>query len=963
MYFRKDNGITLIALIITVIVMMIISSTIIYNMNSDIKIEKINKLYNDIENLNIRIEDYYLKYGELPTLIKYGENKNDIKALLEHNANIKDKTLATMDNNVLNPNDSDEYYIIDVEKLEGLTLNYGYGDDYNKAKEIASDSSSEEYIKMEYRNLLPQEYQEVEYIGSTGTQFIYTGVIPDENIGFDIEFLSKNSIDTSSYGCILGARKSSKVNDFQLTTYSSNTTTYKGTLRFGTSKEIDAGLSANKKMRCVLKNNVYTNKNDLTTTIYNQFTSPVQMTLFALNNNGSIIQHGKIQLYKLKLYNKDLLLRDYIPCFRVSDKKIGLYDLANKEFCPDSGTGIQKFEKGNDSTTKVIDENYDNVDEVYVINKETHQIYYPKGIYSNDTMQYLYNIDTNDVIEEINKDTQNGQFSFDNSKDIINKNKFIIYGKSEQKDWTDEYQQVEYIESSGTQYIDTLVKPSSNIDFEITGQAVDKAFENGASDDWATNALQICFFGSSNKLRAIYANRGYYDYDLDVNAKFNKAKITGKGEFYINDNLVKSFENAEFIGNINLHLFASHYLSDGNNFVKTYGRIKNAKIYENNTLKRDFIPCYRKSDGVIGMYDVISREFFVNQGTGTFNKGSKVSDFNRPQILSVGDLITDKNDENYGKYKLPIKVRGKNLFDISQIEGTTEVINNENKSLTVSAYPGYCGKTLQQLCPDLKVGDKVIMSYTSGGYWGIYLYKAKSYIHTGIPCVITQTMLDSGVGFYNAAGTGNTPVDISNIMIQAGEFSDGYVPYVESITKNIYLKEPLRYLNSQYYDYIDILNKKVVRNVGEVLWDGSEQWTSNSTATTISTYSANLVTPMPENYRQYGKIKSNYLSQISTPSLSSEAANSGIFSGINLIAVINKKDLNLESNLATEAIAKWKEYLTSHNMHVLYATKSEYSFKEEVIPDIEFLEGVNFVSVETEITPSNIEFSYYEIDK
>ena len=50
------------------------------------------------------------------------------------------------------------------------------------------------------------------------------------------------------------------------------------------------------------------------------------------------------------------------------------------------------------------------------------------------------------------------------------------------------------------------------------------------------------------------------------------------------------------------------------------------KLYNNNnTLLRDFIPCYRKSDGVIGLYDKVEGKFYTNQGSGTFLKGSNIN--------------------------------------------------------------------------------------------------------------------------------------------------------------------------------------------------------------------------------------------------------------------------------------------------------------------------------------------------
>ena len=38
----------------------------------------------------------------------------------------------------------------------------------------------------------------------------------------------------------------------------------------------------------------------------------------------------------------------------------------------------------------------------------------------------------------------------------------------------------------------------------------------------------------------------------------------------------------------------------------------------------DFVPCYLKLDGTIGMYDLVSGEFYTNQGTGTFEKGDDI---------------------------------------------------------------------------------------------------------------------------------------------------------------------------------------------------------------------------------------------------------------------------------------------------------------------------------------------------
>lgn len=47
-------------------------------------------------------------------------------------------------------------------------------------------------------------------------------------------------------------------------------------------------------------------------------------------------------------------------------------------------------------------------------------------------------------------------------------------------------------------------------------------------------------------------------------------------------------------------------------------------MWDDNELVRDFIPCYRKSDGVIGLYDLVNDVFYTNLGTGQFTKGKNI---------------------------------------------------------------------------------------------------------------------------------------------------------------------------------------------------------------------------------------------------------------------------------------------------------------------------------------------------
>ena len=74
----------------------------------------------------------------------------------------------------------------------------------------------------------------------------------------------------------------------------------------------------------------------------------------------------------------------------------------------------------------------------------------------------------------------------------------------------------------------------------------------------------------------------------------------------------------------NLYLFAQNY-----NGSPRYGDIRRIGYfkYTNKTgnLICDLVPCYRKADGVIGMYDIVRKTFFTNVGSGTFTKGADVA--------------------------------------------------------------------------------------------------------------------------------------------------------------------------------------------------------------------------------------------------------------------------------------------------------------------------------------------------
>lgn len=74
---------------------------------------------------------------------------------------------------------------------------------------------------------------------------------------------------------------------------------------------------------------------------------------------------------------------------------------------------------------------------------------------------------------------------------------------------------------------------------------------------------------------------------------------------------------------VELNLFAMNR----NGTAREFGWFKMyyCKLRDGETLVRDFVPCYRKSDSVIWMYDLVNNQFYTNAWSGTFTKGTDSS--------------------------------------------------------------------------------------------------------------------------------------------------------------------------------------------------------------------------------------------------------------------------------------------------------------------------------------------------
>ena len=177
------------------------------------------------------------------------------------------------------------------------------------------------------------------------------------------------------------------------------------------------------------------------------------------------------------------------------------------------------------------------------------------------------------------------------------------------------YTPVEYIETTGTQYIDTGAQIFDKNSHEIAIDFEPTQFYNynelyGSTHDADTFETWIY---STGKLYGRYNKKGYGSQTtLTLNTRYSINLIKDNAYLYkyVDGTLITGGETnvATSSSTATLTLFKSG--SD-------YGKYKmySAKIYANGDIVRDFVPCVQISTGKAGLYDRVNGVFYGNAAT------------------------------------------------------------------------------------------------------------------------------------------------------------------------------------------------------------------------------------------------------------------------------------------------------------------------------------------------------------
>ena len=192
------------------------------------------------------------------------------------------------------------------------------------------------------------------------------------------------------------------------------------------------------------------------------------------------------------------------------------------------------------------------------------------------------------------------------------------------------YTAVEYIQTSGSQRIDTGVKASASIglsaDFCFTDARTNQNLAqvyDGSGKYYQLMVLMLSSWGSPDgSLWFLYGYRNTNQYFKKADTDRHIYHFNADGQYTVEMDGIQYAKadpsQTTFPANArNLYLFARNSPS-----VDGYARMKlySCAMYDGGRKIRDFKPCL-DADGVPCLYDLISKTAFYNQGSGSFTWG------------------------------------------------------------------------------------------------------------------------------------------------------------------------------------------------------------------------------------------------------------------------------------------------------------------------------------------------------
>ena len=262
------------------------------------------------------------------------------------------------------------------------------------------------------------------------------------------------------------------------------------------------------------------------------------------------------------------------------------------------------------------------------------------------------------------------------------KKKYTIYqdGSVVQNEFIlpSEFQEVKYIENTDLQYIDTLFYANQDTRILCECKIMDEFKSNyyqglfGATDFEGTKELNRNVIHMHRNTSTDLIVMAAYGSDVETvgfNGDIRKRHIyeLDKNVYIVDGSTIYTYPASTFKCTRTINIFRdNNNIKDSQNKRCCKMKLYSFKIYDNETLVRDFIPCYcaksvKDVNGVtcppntIGLYDIVNDKFYTNQGSGNF----KIEKLHETGNLLPDDFVSVQYIESTGSQYIDTGINAK----------------------------------------------------------------------------------------------------------------------------------------------------------------------------------------------------------------------------------------------------------------------------------------------------------------
>lgn len=324
-----------------------------------------------------------------------------------------------------------------------------------------------------------------------------------------------------------------------------------------------------------------------------------------------------------------------------------------------------------------------------------------------------------------------------------------LFGGTKQRNLPSEYTQVEYLESSGTQYIDTGVTLKSNSKIKLI--VID--FNVGSA--FGVNTLNGQYTIAASASGMFYRLFSVDGVRIGLTEGKHTCSFLGNKGFY--DGSLVYTGGTPTDSTLSLYLFARNIDGSATNFGT--GKIS---LFEIDNHK--FIPCRRNSDSVLGMYDTVTGTFLTNAGTGTFTAGADVT---TPSLDAPMDIWCNNGVIKYST----------NLFDGQWQVGIYSPSTGEYSTLNNRI----CNVNIMKVSPSTNYTVS-FPDFTIGGNFRWVFYKSDKTFASAITNGNTTITTPANAEYLNVyIATDLTTAQAPQMQIEKGDIATAYHSHVEGI--------------------------------------------------------------------------------------------------------------------------------------------------------------------------------------